>query len=140
MHPAELDPDKSLCPVCGTPGLAAPDLNQEEDLQWSTPRTACDHCLARFVWGPVGWMYQFDSMHIANLIEHLRSDAPPKGSPLLAVDFASCEFLESASLCRLIEIDGELKAQGRRLVIYNLREEVREVLMITKLDRIFDIQ
>ncbi len=54
--------------------------------------------------------------------------------------FDGVEFLSSAALNKLILIERKVKEAGGNLRLCALREEIKEVFTITRLDRIFDIR
>ena len=58
----------------------------------------------------------------------------------LLLNFEGVDFLSSAALNKLISLNGHAKKISGRIKISNLREEIREVFKISKLDRWFDIR
>ena len=50
------------------------------------------------------------------------------------------EFLSSAALNKLIILDKKLREGGGKLKLSNLRPEIHEVFMITRLNQLFDIK
>ena len=58
----------------------------------------------------------------------------------LLLNFGDVEFLSSAALNKLIILDKKLRAAGGTLKLSNLRPEIYEVFMITKLNQLFDIK
>lgn len=74
----------------------------------------------------------------------LRNDASAAAeeSPQLAValDMAKVRFVPSFSLGGLVQLSREFKARGQRLVLTGLQPFVRETIMITRLDSVFEIQ
>jgi anti-sigma B factor antagonist len=62
------------------------------------------------------------------------------GAERLVLDFSRVEFMSSAALGQLIILDKKLKARGGQLVLCHLRPELREIFVLTKLDRLFDVR
>lgn len=58
----------------------------------------------------------------------------------LLLNFSRVEFLSSAALNKLIILDRKVRAQKGRLKLCDLRPEIQEVFMITKLNQLFDIR
>ncbi len=58
----------------------------------------------------------------------------------LLLNFSSVDFLSSASLGKLITLDKKMKAAGGMLKLSNIRPEIYEVFVITRLNRLFDIK
>ncbi len=76
-------------------------------------------------------------------IAAVRSEVSAAGadSPQLpvALDMANVSFVPSLSLGGLIELSQLFKARGQRLVLANVQPPVRQILAITRLDRLFEI-
>ncbi len=58
----------------------------------------------------------------------------------LVLNFSNVEFLSSAALNKLIILDKKVKEAGGRLKCSNLRPEIHEVFVITRLTQLFDIK
>ena len=58
----------------------------------------------------------------------------------ILLNFSSVEFLSSAALGKLITLDKKVKAHGGKLKLSNIRPEIYEVFVITKLNRLFEIK
>lgn len=58
----------------------------------------------------------------------------------LLLNFSDVEFLSSAALNKLIILDKKLREGGGKLKLSNLRPEIHEVFMITRLNQLFDIK
>ncbi len=58
----------------------------------------------------------------------------------LLLNFEDVEFLSSAALNKVIILERKLNAGGGMLRLCNLRPEIQEVFMITKLDQLFEIR
>ena len=57
----------------------------------------------------------------------------------LLLNFSDVEFLSSAALNKLIILDKKMKAGGGALKLTDLRQEIHEVFVITRLNQLFDI-
>lgn len=57
----------------------------------------------------------------------------------LLLNFTGVEFLSSAALNKLIILDKKVKSSGGKLVLCDLRQEIKEVFAITRLDQLFNI-
>ncbi|MEX0818270.1 MAG: STAS domain-containing protein [Pirellulaceae bacterium] len=57
----------------------------------------------------------------------------------LLLNFTGVEFLSSAALNKLIILDKKVKSIGGKLVLCDLRQEIKEVFAITRLDQLFTI-
>jgi anti-sigma B factor antagonist len=55
------------------------------------------------------------------------------------LNFTGVEFLSSAALNKLIILDKKVKSKEGKLVLSDLRQEIREVFAITRLDKLFTI-
>lgn len=58
----------------------------------------------------------------------------------ILLNFSSVEFLSSAALGKLIQLDKKVKAHQGVLKLSNIRPEIYEVFAITQLNRLFDIR
>ncbi len=57
----------------------------------------------------------------------------------VAVDLAKVEFFPSTSLGAIVRLLGQLKKHGQKLVLVALQPTVRDALILTRLDKVFDI-
>lgn len=77
-------------------------------------------------------------------VDALRADASNAAAeaPQLPVvlDMAKIRFMPSFSLSGLLQLTREFKARGQRLVLTGLQPFPRDTIVITRLDRVFDIQ
>ncbi|MCA9205713.1 MAG: STAS domain-containing protein [Pirellulaceae bacterium] len=62
------------------------------------------------------------------------------GRRSLLLNFVGVEFLSSAALNMLVVLDRKVRSAGGRWKICNLRPEIHEVFVITRLVRMFDIR
>jgi anti-sigma B factor antagonist len=62
-----------------------------------------------------------------------------ENNPILVVDMAQVDFLDSAGLMVLINGFSLAKSLGRRFIICSLAPSVRMIFELTQLDRVFEI-
>ena len=55
------------------------------------------------------------------------------------LNFDGVEFLSSAALGKLITLDRKVKSHKGRLRMSNIRREIYDVFLVTKLNKVFDI-
>ncbi|WP_197231106.1 STAS domain-containing protein [Novipirellula artificiosorum] len=88
------------------------------------------------------------SRHVSQWIESQVAPEPqrsgePKqvGKPALTLnlDLAEVSWVSSVGLNELIEINLHAKKSGVRLVLTNVQSVVREVFMLTRLERMFEV-
>lgn len=66
-------------------------------------------------------------------------DAAKKVSWRIALDLSAVMLLASAGLGALINLHKQCAASGGRLVVFGLRDEIRELMQLTKLHRLLTI-
>ncbi len=81
---------------------------------------------------------ELDSRTGPRLREVVRQVAE-EGAETLRLDLGKVVFVDSAGLAALISALKAMRAKGHRLVLSNLRDEVREVLEVTGLHRVFEV-
>ena len=59
--------------------------------------------------------------------------------PKILIDFAAVDHLSSAALGMLININSRVKAKNGSLRLANIKPSIRDVFVITKLDKLFKI-
>lgn len=57
----------------------------------------------------------------------------------LLLNFAAVEFLSSETLGELIKLEKKVKQHAGKLVLTNIRPEILEVFVITRLNKLFEI-
>lgn len=57
----------------------------------------------------------------------------------LQLDLSAAKFLSSAMLDRFVVVHKRATKSGKRMVLENVRRELREVLALTRLDRLLEI-
>jgi anti-sigma B factor antagonist len=60
-------------------------------------------------------------------------------SPKVLLDFANVDHLSSAALGMLININSRIRAKNGMLRLASIKPSIREVFVITKLDKLFKI-
>ncbi len=80
-----------------------------------------------------------DAANIQELGDELFSLVEEQGKTRLLLNFADVEFLSSAALNKLIILDKKVKAASGTLKLCNLRPEIHEVFLITRLNQLFSI-
>ena len=81
-----------------------------------------------------------DEANIHQLGQELYSLVEQEKKRDVLLNFSAVEFLSSAALGKLINLEKKVKDRGGRLKLSNIRPEIFEVFAITKLNRIFDIK
>ncbi len=80
-----------------------------------------------------------DEMSVADIEKALGTLLEAKERPRILLDFSNVDHLTSAALGMLININNRLKQQNGQLRLANIRPQIMEVFMITKLNRLFRI-
>lgn len=62
------------------------------------------------------------------------------GRRKIVLDFSSVEYLSSAALGKLITMDKKVKGAKGKLRLCNIRPDILEVFVITRLNKLFDIR
>jgi len=81
-----------------------------------------------------------DEANIHELGQELFALVEKDNRQKLLLNFSAVEFLSSAALGKLIHLDKKMKTNNGTQKFSNIRPEIFEVFVITKLNRIFDIQ
>ena len=81
-----------------------------------------------------------DSANIEEMGNELFSLVTDEHIKHLLLNFDGVEFMSSAALNKLISMDKKVKEVGGLLRLCNLRAEIMEVFVITRLNRVFDIR
>ena len=80
-----------------------------------------------------------DAGNIQELGDELFALVEQEGIKSLLLDFGRVEFLSSAALNKLIMLDKKVKEHDGQLKLCNLRPEIEEVFVITRLNQLFEI-
>lgn len=62
------------------------------------------------------------------------------GRKKLLLNFSNVEFLSSETLGELIKLEKKVKQHAGKLVLSNIKPEILEVFVITRLNKLFDIR
>ena len=80
-----------------------------------------------------------DEMNISEIGAALANIVEERQRPKLLLDFANVDHLSSAALGMLINVNNKVKQQNGQLRLSNIRPQIMEVFVITKLNRLFRI-
>ena len=80
-----------------------------------------------------------DASNIEELGDELFALVEADNIKKLLLNFTGVEFLSSAALNKLIILDKKVKSSGGKLALCDLRQEIKEVFAITRLDQLFSI-
>ncbi len=80
-----------------------------------------------------------DEMNINDIGQALADLISTRDQPRLMLDFANVDHLSSAALGMLINVNNRIKQQNGQLRLANIKPQIMEVFMITKLNRLFRI-
>ena len=81
-----------------------------------------------------------DAANIQELGDELFSLIEVDKRKNLLLNFSNVEFLSSAALNKLIILERKVKSHQGKLKLCNLRPEIIEVFVITRLNQLFDIK
>jgi anti-sigma B factor antagonist len=80
-----------------------------------------------------------DEANIADIEKALIALASEKHRPKLLLDFQNVDHLSSAALGILINVDKKVKTESGELRLTNIKPQIYEVFVITKLNTVFKI-
>jgi anti-sigma B factor antagonist len=80
-----------------------------------------------------------DELNIAEIGQALSSLIDAKDRPKVLLDFSHVDHLSSAALGMLIDVNNRIKQQNGQLRLSNIKPQIMEVFVITKLNRLFRI-
>jgi anti-sigma B factor antagonist len=81
-----------------------------------------------------------DEGNITDIGATLKSLIDEPGQPKLLLDFANVDHLSSAALGMLINVNNEIKKRDGMLRLANIKPQIFEVFVITKLNKLFKIK
>lgn len=81
-----------------------------------------------------------DSANIEEMGDELFSLVSEEHMKHILLNFEGVGFMSSAALNKLISLDKKVKEVGGVLRLCNLKAEIMEVFVITRLNRVFDIR
>ncbi len=80
-----------------------------------------------------------DEANIADIGQSLNALIDEHGNPKLLLDFASVDHLSSAALGMLINANKRIREKNGQLRLTNIKPQIFEVFVITKLNKLFKI-
>ncbi len=80
-----------------------------------------------------------DEANIADIGNTLKGLIEDKENPKLLLDFGSVDHLSSAALGMLINANNSIKQRNGQLRLANIKPQIYEVFVITKLNKLFRI-
>jgi anti-sigma B factor antagonist len=80
-----------------------------------------------------------DEANIADIGSTLKALIEEKDHPKLLLDFATVDHLSSAALGMLINANNSIKQRNGQLRLANIKPQIYEVFVITKLNKLFRI-
>ena len=80
-----------------------------------------------------------DEANIAAIQETLNVLIDENENPRLLLDFSTVDHLSSAALGMLINVNNKIKQKNGQLRLANIKPQIYEVFMITKLNKLFKI-
>jgi anti-sigma B factor antagonist len=80
-----------------------------------------------------------DELNIADIGQTLTSIIDESPNPKLVLDFGQVDHLSSAALGMLINANGRIKSKNGQLRLSNIKPQIYEVFLITKLHKLFYI-
>jgi anti-sigma B factor antagonist len=81
-----------------------------------------------------------DDLVIQDLGQEMFALVEQEGRKSLLLNFTNVEFLSSAALGKLISLHKKVDRAGGRLKLSNIRAEIYDVFVITRLNEKFDIR
>jgi anti-sigma B factor antagonist len=123
------------CPVCGRrvdlgSGLHNPPCPRCGHLLWFSSECVGDVTVVHLTDNRVAVMELLDLLDIAVLDGSVDK---------LLLDFRGIQTVSSAALGKMVKLIGRARSVSGRLALCRLHPDLRQVLRITRLDRIFDI-
>jgi anti-sigma B factor antagonist len=81
-----------------------------------------------------------DEGNIAEIGQTLGVLIEERNNPKLLLDFANVDHLSSAALGMLINVNNKIKQKDGQLRLANIKPQIFEVFVITKLNKLFKIR
>ena len=82
----------------------------------------------------------FDEENVRRFQGEVRAAADTNVGLPVVLDLAKVNFMPSMSLAALVRLVTEFRSRKQRLVLAGLQPQVREIFMLTRLDRLFELQ
>jgi anti-sigma B factor antagonist len=80
-----------------------------------------------------------DEANIAEIGQTLTALIDEKENPKILLDFGNVDHLSSAALGMLINVNNRIRKRNGQLRLTNIKPQILEVFVITKLDKLFRI-
>lgn len=80
-----------------------------------------------------------DEANIKEIGDAIRGLVEERETPKLLIDFGAVDHLSSAALGMLIDVNSKMRAKNGSLRLANIKPAIRDVFVITKLDKLFKI-
>ena len=80
-----------------------------------------------------------DEMNISEIGQALTALVEARDRPKLVLDFSNVDHLSSAALGMLINVNNRVKQRNGQLRLTNIKPQIFEVFVITKLNKLFRI-
>ena len=80
-----------------------------------------------------------DEQNIKEIGDTLNVIVDENENPRVLVDFANVDHLSSAALGMLINVNNKVRQKNGQLRLANIKPQIQEVFMITKLNKLFRI-
>ena len=80
-----------------------------------------------------------DEANIADIQNTLNALIDEQPSPKLLLDFSTVDHLSSAALGALINVNNRIRQKNGQLRLANIKPQIYEVFVITKLNKLFRI-
>jgi anti-anti-sigma factor len=81
-----------------------------------------------------------DDEQSRRLQTEVRAAADANPAFACVVDFAQVSFLPSLSLAALVRLHSEFRSRQQRLIFAGLQPQLRDLFVMTRLDRLFELQ
>ena len=81
-----------------------------------------------------------DEEPLRRVQEDVRAAAGTRPGLPVILDLTHVSFMPSLSLAGLIRLATDFRARPQRLILAGLQPHVRDVFVVTRLDRLFDLQ
>ena len=80
-----------------------------------------------------------DEANIASIQDTLKALIAERDNPKLLLDFSTVDHMSSAALGMLINANNSIKQRNGQLRLTNIKPQIYEVFVITKLNKLFRI-
>jgi len=78
-------------------------------------------------------------LHESRHLKHTFDAMIKKKSPRVLVDFTGVSYVDSSALAIFVDITQRVRAYGGKVAFYGLRDNVRSIFELARLDQIFHI-